>query len=95
MCSSVDQVCNQEVGPASVEPRCEDQAEQYERDRVIWNVCVEADVKTSMGVGKAWKNLDEDLCNQSFFKDTQTVEVQSDHTELNTMAVRPVSNKQF
>ena len=54
MCASVDQVCNPEVGPASVEPMCEDQAEQYERDQggVDLTVCMESDVDTRMGVGK-------------------------------------------
>ena len=97
MCASVD-LCNPEVGPASVEPMCEDQAEQYERDQggVDLTVCVESDVETSMGVGTAWKNVqDEVFCNQSFKKYTHTVEVQSDQTELNTMAVRPVSSKQL
>ena len=59
-------------------------------------VCMESDVDTRMGVGTAWKNVqDEVFCNQSFIKYTHTVEVQSDQTELNTMAVRPVPSKQF
>jgi hypothetical protein len=98
MCARVDQECNPEMGPASVEIMCEDQSEQYERDQggVDLTVCVESDVETIMGVGTAWKNVqDEVFCNQSFKKYTHTVEVQSDQTELNTMAVRPVSSKQF
>ena len=97
ICASVD-LCNPEVGPASVAPMCEDQAEQYERDQggVDLTVCMESDVETSMGVGMAWKTvLDEVFCNQSFKKYTHAGEVQSDQTELNTMAVRPVSSKQL
>ena len=63
MCLSVDLVCNPEMGPASVEPQCEDQAEQYERDQggVDLTVWVKADVETSMGVGTAWKNVYDEV----------------------------------
>jgi hypothetical protein len=50
---------------------------------------VEADGQTSMGVGTAWKNVHDEVFNY-----THTVEVQSDQTELNTMAVRPVLSKE-
>ena len=61
MCSSLDQVCNHEVGPASVEPVCEDPVEQYEWDQgdVDLTVCVEADVVIIMGVRTAWKSVQE------------------------------------
>ena len=75
-----------------MEPMCEVQAVQYDHGQgdVDLTVCVEVDVETSMGVGTAWKNVHDEV-----FKYTHTVEVQSDQTELNTMAVRPVSSKQF